>query len=298
MRRGNFSIKVLVFSAISVLFIRTSPALSYPWPIKASGSSALTATPQVVRDNIGSFRVSNTRFHDGVDIIPMAAYGISVYAAMAGTNTYGILSGGSYNENIRVGNVQYLHIRSAIASSLSVRDAFVPQGSLLGSILRPENFSSTVISHDVVDHVHFREYNQQDKVVNPLNSLNIYTDSYSPIIDSLQIFPYNDTSQAVTNLQGLYGKYDFLVGGYDPVLDTDNISTSIFSDHPGGSEYDGNVMPYRIGYQILSSDGTEVLYDRFSSANADSPAAFDRRPSIMFSICPPNINTEYIHNLA
>jgi len=222
----RFALIFMLFSSVKFIFAQTP----FPWPVTPFNES------QEITGIFAEFRDTGSadHFHNGTDI--PKPDGSPVYPVKDGIVTsIGTVSSQSSNAFVRVQDVAYVHIGPN--PSLAVGDSVFASQTILGTILSG------------LGHVHFTngfvgaEKNSMltDNGLTPLN------DPWSPIIRFVRFYQNNTTRQFPTNQ--LSGLVDIVV----KVDEQNGPPTSRLSRRNNGT--------YKIGYKILSSDTSSIIFE-------------------------------------
>lgn len=235
----KLQILILLFP---ILTIAQLDSTKYPWPVTPLYSSqSLTAT-------FGEFRNtgSSDHFHNAVDI--GEPDGNPVYPSIDGIVHY--FSNNGYDSYINVKSIingekkhiTYYHV--VPSPTLTLNQSVTAGTSIIGTI------------YVGAAHVHLIErellsifadgYGNEINPVRPEGGLTPYYDTYSPVINSSSLTFYKDRSAIKLPSDNLHGKVDIKI----EVRERNGTSSSHI-----------NNGTYILGYRLLSSDGTQIIYE-------------------------------------
>ena len=237
----RFAFIFILFSSVKFIFAQTE----FPWPVTPFNES------QEITGNFAEFRDTGRadHFHNGTDI--PKADGSPVYPVKNGIVTsIGTVSSQGSSAFVRVQDIAYVHISPN--SSLAVGDSVFASQTILGTI-----FSG-------LGHVHFTNgFVGAEKNSLLMNSgLTPFDDPWPPLIPFVRFYQNNTTQQFPTNQ--LNGLVDIVV----KVDEQNGPPTSRLSRRNNGT--------YKIGYKILSSDTSSII---FEPSNGGLRFQFNTKPS-------------------
>ncbi len=230
------------FSLLLILVLQPAAALAqYHWPAKPFDQQHWVNG--TFCENRPSGTTLRDHFHDGVDIhLPQ---GNAVYSVIDGTVTS--LSRGGTNAFIRVGRYAYVHVEPN--PSLQVGDAVKAFDTVIG-VTNSRN------------HIHFKD-GFPGSEINPLRNgggLTPFVDMLKPQVVWVEFFSHLSGERFDNRV--VSGPVDIIARAMDT---TDN--------GPLGS----NNGIYKIGYQILTADGSTSLF------GPHVPFQFDQKPSNIYT---------------
>jgi len=211
----------------------------YPWPLApVNQQHRVTGT---FCENRPSGSVLRHHFHDGTDI--GSPQGTAVYAvADARVTTIGSVAQYGSNSYVRTERFAYVHINPNPA--LSVGDSVHAGVTVVGTI-------------NSQNHVHFKD-GYPGSEINALRptGLSPFVDGYNPQVVTVEFFE-NGTTRRLSSTA--------LTGRVDIVAQARDISGPTYSESNNGI--------YRIGYEIRTGDGSQVI------SGPGTSFQFDRKPS-------------------
>jgi len=243
------SIKKISLAVIYLLFSFKALSAQYLWPVTPLDQShELTGTFCEFRNTL-----SSDHFHNGIDI--PKSDGSPVYSVKDGKVT--AIDPNGYNAYVRVQEMAYVHITPN--PSLSVGDSVFAGQSVVGTILSGAG------------HVHFTHgyYNSERNALLEDTGVTPYYDPWAPNIAFVRF--YQNKTMIRLPASGLSGPVDIVV------------KVEERNAPPSASYGRRNNGTYKLGYKILSSDSSTVIY---SPPNNGLEFKFDSKPS-----------NGYVHNV-